>query len=369
MSRDADPSKWDSSPHTKAKHDMLAYYLDGWFPIMSSWKGRLLFLDGFAGRGRYNDGSEGSPLVALRRLVEHSHFPRMRDREFLFYLIEADSDNAESLDQEIDRFKAAHAPWPAKVKTRVINEKFDATATAILDRLREQKANLAPTFAFIDPFGYSGMPMSLLADLMAYPRTEIFVNFMAGHVQRFITRDGQEKAMSDLFGMDVSKVLAGYDGQTDRVEHLRAVYARQLQERAGFDHVQSFAMINETGNVGYHLLHGTRHRAGVKLMKSAMWRVDPGGGYTFSDRLANEDVLFVLDPDLRPLRRELLRRYAGQRSVSAADVEWHTLLHTPYRETHVRPVLRQLEGEGVIHVDRPPGKRQFAEGVTVSFPA
>lgn len=175
--------------------------------------------------------------------------------------------------------------------------------------------------------------------------------------------------MRELFGMDAAEVLGGYDGRADRIEYLRAVYARQLQERAGFDHMQSFAMINETGNIGYYLLHGTRHRAGVKLMKSAMWRVDPGGGCTFSDRLADEDVLFVLDPDLRPLRQELLRHYAGQRGISASDIEWHTLLHTPYREAHVRPVLRQLEAAGVIQVDRPAGKRQFAAGVTIEFPS
>lgn len=29
MPSDSDPSKWDCPPHTKAKHDMLASYLDG----------------------------------------------------------------------------------------------------------------------------------------------------------------------------------------------------------------------------------------------------------------------------------------------------------------------------------------------------
>jgi hypothetical protein len=126
-------------------------------------------------------------------------------------------------------------------------------------------------------------------------------------------------------------------------------------------------MINQTGNIVYYLLHGTRHRKGVELMKDAMWRIDAGGGYMFSDRLAGQDVLFVLDPDLRPLRRELLRSYAGQPGVNVADIEWHTVLHTPYRKKHVRDVLKPLEKEGLIQVNRPPGKRQFAEGVTIDF--
>jgi len=368
MPGDADPSKWDCPPHTKAKHQMLSRYLGGWYPTLSSWNGRVVFLDGFAGRGRYNDGSEGSPLIALRCLLDHRSFPQMRHREFVFYFTEVDHENAQFLRREIDAFKAARAPWPESVKEYVINERFDVTANAMLGHLREQKRNLAPTFAFIDPFGYSGLPMDVLADLLSYPRAEIFVNFMIGHVQRFIQRDGQENAMRSLFGMDVHEILDGYNGQGDRVRYLRSVYDRQLRERVGFDYVQSFGMINETGNIGYYLFHGTRHRQGVKLMKDAMWKVDPGGGFVFSDRLAGQDVLFTLEPDLQPLRTHLLQYYAGQSGVSIDSLEWHTILYTPYRETHVRPVLRKLEAEKVIRINRPSGKKQFAAGVTIDFP-
>jgi hypothetical protein len=93
----------------------------------------------------------------------------------------------------------------ANVKEQVVNQAFDKTASDILAYLREQKTNLAPTFAFIDPFGYSGLPMDLLAELLAFPRTEIFVNFMVGYVQRFLGREGQENVMRELFGMDVAE--------------------------------------------------------------------------------------------------------------------------------------------------------------------
>jgi three-Cys-motif partner protein len=365
---DADPSKWDCPPHTKAKHQMLSRYLGGWYPILSSWNGRVVFLDGFAGRGRYNDGSEGSPLIALRCLLDHRTFSQMRHREFVFCFIEANYENAQSLEREIDAFKAARAPWPESVRAYVINDKFDVTANAMLGYLREQKRNLAPTFAFIDPFGYSGLPMDVLADLLSYPRTEVFLNFMVGHVQRFIKRDRQESAMRSLFGIDVHEILDGYNGQADRVRYLRSVYDRQLRERVGFDYVQSFGMINDTDNIGYYLFHGTRHRQGVKLMKDAMWKVDPGGGFLFSDRLADQDVLFTPEPDLRPLRDHLLRYFTGQRGVPVESLEWHTILYTPYRETHVRPILRKLEADRIVRVNRPPGKRQFTTGVTIDFP-
>jgi hypothetical protein len=40
---------------------------------MAKWNGRIIFLDGFAGPGRYAGGEEGSPLIALRALFLHPH--------------------------------------------------------------------------------------------------------------------------------------------------------------------------------------------------------------------------------------------------------------------------------------------------------
>lgn len=368
MGNDADDSKWGYPAHTKAKHEMLSRYLGGWYPILSTWNGRIVFLDGFAGRGRYTDGSEGSPLIALRRLLDHAFFPQMKHREFIYYFIEANRINAEQLSNALDELKREYCPWPGNVKIHVVNQPFDVTASSMIDTLREQKKSLAPTFAFIDPFGYSGLPMDLIADLLDYPRTEVFINFMVGHVQRFIEREKQERVMRELFGKDVAEILRDYDQASDRVDHLRQVYESQLQERAKFTYVQSFAMINKTGNISYYLVHGTRHIKGVKLMKNAMWAVDPGGGFQFSDRLAGQDVLFQTDPNLGPLRADLLQRYSGTRSITVPEIEDYTVVHTPYRTTHVRPVLRLLEKEGVITVDRSSGARQFANGVIISFP-
>jgi hypothetical protein len=140
--------------------------------------------------------------------------------------------------------------------------------------------------------------------------------------------------------MSADEVLRDYDGVGNRVDYLRKVYEKQLKERAGFPYVQSFTMINSTGNVGYYLIHGTRHTKGVELMKDAMWKIDPGGGNTFSDRLAGEQVLFVLDPDLRPLRDALLRHYVGASHVVVGDIIQYALIHTPFRRAHVRPPSR-----------------------------
>jgi len=62
---------WDLEPHTEAKHEILKRYLQAWFPIMSKWNGRILYIDGFAGPGEYSNGDPGSPLIAINTAIEH----------------------------------------------------------------------------------------------------------------------------------------------------------------------------------------------------------------------------------------------------------------------------------------------------------
>ena len=60
---------WELDPHTLGKHLVLRAYLDAWLPVMGSWQGRLLFIDGFAGPGEYEGGEEGSPRRCQSKLT------------------------------------------------------------------------------------------------------------------------------------------------------------------------------------------------------------------------------------------------------------------------------------------------------------
>jgi three-Cys-motif partner protein len=69
---------WELRPHTEAKHQLLTGYLKAWFPILSRWNDRIMFLDGFAGPGIYKGDTPdalpkpGSPIKALDVLLEHT---------------------------------------------------------------------------------------------------------------------------------------------------------------------------------------------------------------------------------------------------------------------------------------------------------
>lgn len=131
---------WPLEPHTKTKHVILRGYLSAWMPIMSRTNRRIVFIDGFAGPGRYAGGDEGSPLIALRTALDH----RQRDPgcEFNFLFIEEHPERAANLQREID-FLRAERPFPEEFDYEVANEKFEEKVDGLLAGLAG--ARLAPT--------------------------------------------------------------------------------------------------------------------------------------------------------------------------------------------------------------------------------
>ncbi|GLX10686.1 three-Cys-motif partner protein TcmP [Microbispora sp. NBRC 16548] len=358
---------WKLDPHTKAKHEILRHYLGGWFPVLSAYNGRVVFLDGFAGPGRYENGEPGSPIIALTTLLDHSYFPRMR-AEFLFVFCEPEPNRFASLKSEVTALQNSRSPWPRHVKVILLDKPFQEAASDIVEDLKRQKRQLAPTFAFVDPFGFSGLPLNLLRDLLASPRCELFVNYMVDSVNRFAGAGNVDRHLTELFGTDQYKEAATLAGRP-RQQFLHDLYENQLKAVCGFPYVQSFGMINKSGHIGYYLFYGTRDIKGLELMKEAMWKLDPGGDYRFSDRLVGQDILFIEDRlDVAPLQQALLEQFSGK-TVPIQELENFTTIRTPYKKTHLRrPVLAPLEKAGMIKVQRP-GKHGFPTGTMITFTA
>jgi three-Cys-motif partner protein len=365
--RDSQPTIWPIEPHTQAKHEILRRYLDGWFPILARWNGRVVFLDGFAGPGVYAAGEPGSPLIALRSLLGRPDFARFSRCEFIFMFIEPDEPRRASLAQQILDLEA-RSKLPSNVTIEILDRPFEKSAESLLMELERQRAQLAPTFAFIDPFGFTGLPLDLIRRLLSFDKCEVFVNFMIGWVNRFVDHPDQQANFEQLFATDRFAEAARLSGR-ERLDFLRELYQSQLSAVAGFRYVKSFEMVHHSGHTGNVLFYGTRNLEGLRVMKAAMWQVDPGGGIAFSDRLGGQEILFGgANVDLHPLRQALLDRFVGT-TVRAESVREYVLADTPYADTHWnRGALVPLEKEGRIEVVTSRAKRYtFPPGTRIRF--
>lgn len=293
----AEPVLWDLELHTAAKHRVLRAYLDAWVPVMAQQalkmrhqmvgEPRLLLVDGFAGPGRYATGEPGSPLIMLDAVLSHSAFARLNDVQFIFLFIEHDRRRIDRLRQEV----AGLGTLPANVAVHIEPGEFETTFGAVIDGATGPGRRLVPTFAFIDPFGYSSASMSLTGRLLDFPRCETLVFLPLSFVHRFVGRDGQEAALTSLFGCEDWRQAIELSGAA-RSAFLLELFERQLAGHDGVEHVRSFQLRTQDGN-DYRLVFGLGHRKGLEIAKDAMWKVDPVGGTSYVAMTeSGQEVLF-----------------------------------------------------------------------------
>lgn len=350
---DSLPTVWERPPHTKAKHDILTRYLGAWFGIFgtSRYHQRVNVLDGFAGPGRYDDDEPGSPVLTLNTLLDHRSFATFGDTTFNFIFNEWNDERFASLQGVVAGVKVSRTPWPKTVQVHERNQNFQA---------------LAPTFAFVDPFGYKDVPMSLIRDLVSHPSCELFIYFDFNSVNRFANAGNVDPHFTALFGCDEYKDAPAADA--GRGQFIHDLYERQLRQECDFAHVCSFEMVNKTGHTGSYLFFCTRNNQAYDKMKEAMWKLAPGGGYRFDDRLAGQPVLFADEANTGPLQDELAQHFGG-RTVSVQEVIQYVITKTPFHSGQVKvKTLKLMQAAARISSPNQKKKGTFPDGTLIEFP-
>jgi three-Cys-motif partner protein len=356
---------WSIEPHTQAKHEILGNYLKAWFPILSSWAGRIIYLDGFAGPGVYSGGEDGSPVIALQTAVGHTL--RMRFKEIVFYFIEKDPDRAKMLTEVL---KKRFPNLPKNITYRVQGAEFAPTLEQVLTELEKRESKLAPTFAFLDPFGFSGLPMKLIGRMMSYDSCEVLITFMAGFVKRFLD-ELRAPVLNELFASEEWKQACDMGDPDKHLRFLLDLYERQLRNVGGAKYVRSFGMIGPQNQLIYYLVYGTKHLRGLEVMKEAMCKVDRRGTYTFSD-FTDVDQTYIIDyteePHWIPKAAEMVYNEFKGKSVSEDAIHQFVIASTPF--IYRKSVLEYLEKDSppkIIKVTERKKRFSYPKGCVITF--
>lgn len=357
-----DSTSWEIKPHTRAKHEILRRYLGAWFPILGSGNTRVVYIDGFCGPGRYQDGEDGSPIIALKEAMSHSKLLAKNKLTFLF--LDEREDRINQLKEEIEGMNL-----PPNFTALPLCGKFEELEE-LLNHLKSEGKQLAPTFVFIDPFGFSGLPFRLVQRLLENEKTEVFVNIMISAINRFLCHpeDGVRKRIVELYGTD--EVLNIAQTSTDRDLDLRLLYQRQLQKSARF--VRYFEMRDRRNQLIYCLFFASNHPLGHSKMKEAFWKVDKQTGFCFSDATDPHQLIMFEQEDISFLISDLRMKFS-RKNVLVKEIENYVEDETMFTGKHMRKALKQLEDQGKITVEdaKTDGKKRrkgtFPPEATVSF--
>ena len=368
-------------PHTVAKHNLLRRYIQGWFPIlMRAGFPELVLVDGFAGPGRYESdspgtlGPEGSPLVAVRTIIDHKASTELQrhGRKIDLFFVEKDREHYAELENEIKTLRN-ELTIPSNVIVHTEFGTFEDNYPSLLSHIDSFQLRGAPTLLFLDPFGPDGIPLSLLARIHKdLGKPELIINWAYQSLnQRFVEDPTKANVTNGLYGGNEWEKVRSITDPREREKFLLALYESKLNE-IGW-RTNSFRMINQNNQPQYHLIYGTENHVGMYVMKSAAWSVDPTGTFMFSDRSApNQSQFFVGHNDevfSQSLADELGERYLGQTITKEALVE-HTNWHKRCLPRHLTSALRKLRDDGLIDARFPDGStpnRGFPKGSLISF--
>lgn len=368
------------------KHEVLTSYVTIFASKVGSVSpgGRVAYLDGFAGAGRYEDGAPGSPVLLLQRAEAMTY------RRLECHFVERDRLNYRSLDTLLRQQENSNA---------LVWHTYQGALDQHLDAILREIEGL-PLFAFLDPFGLS-VTDDLITRLLVRPRnahgqpaTEVLLNFSLRDLRRNVGHLTTEK---DYAGKEaqitrLNQVLGGDWWQHDYVDLLEVTaddekalgaiingYQDRLRDQGWFS-LYAPVRNNLTSKAIYLLFFMTRSEQGMWFFAdrlgraNAAWRLaveqhdvrralDRGEGLTLFDedpqfeQQAQEDVVlrWRQDEALLAERRtgvimeNLQRLLARQREVRLAGnvEELYGKTLTLADETDVRRAVKRLFDAGV----------------------
>lgn len=350
------PTVWKGSAHTFAKHRILETYLKAWVAIMSRQsqkfsKTDLLFVDGFAGPGRYLGGEKGSPILAIESVLEHScDFPI----PIRFLFIEEDKERHAVLRNILDQYKKRISTSGRISSVNAERGDCETSLNGVLDSYAQAKREIGPAFFFLDQCGFSDVSMRLIQRIMSQPLCEVFSYLNYDHMNRFLGDNTKWSSLDKAFGGSEWRPALDLE-PNERSAFILKTYRTALEKKSGSKYIWHFAMCDANDKLLYWLFFCTNNLRGLEVMKTAMWKVDQAGGFRFSDKDNPSQLSLFGDYHDEMLAEDLTEALKG-RVQTVSEVREFVLTQTPaYKYTKS---LKLLETNGKLIVMNPPTGRR-----------
>lgn len=299
--------------HTRLKHLVLEKYLGAWGNKLLLWqgsRGRVWFVDAFAGEGVDGSGRPGSPVIAARIADETTNSLRSKvgKESVAFNVLAFERDR-----RRVEKLKAALASFMSGPDPRAVVR--HGTLAERIDNFMAYVGN-DPSLFFLDPFGVQGLIADLLPKALRGPSNEIFALFsdtgaVRLHAVLAATERNAEREVAELLAQpslfeehDVEaaerkrreiersvaalkftqprarEILVGALGEDGLAEIDRTpAYLRptkfveifmRLLASAGARYVIALPIRDSRNKRAYQLVHASKSEQGFRAMKEAM---------------------------------------------------------------------------------------------------
>lgn len=367
------------------KDELLGCYFKPYVSkILHTYK-PLVYVDCFAGKGKFDDGNQGSPLIALDVISQCQANTTATGTSIEATFI--DLNYAEDLHENLKDY-----PW-----VKIVSGKYEDNIRSIL-----KNKSGCNVFLYIDPYGIKALQCTLFDDFAkgrfnsiellinmnsfgfireachamgtTFDDKEIFDDLVEYEPTKMDASDKSIKELNEIAGGDYwQPIIAsykkheinGYDAESQFAEQ----YCMRLMQ--SYTYVLNMPLrIKRNQRPKYRLIYATNHRDGCLLMVDnicsrwqALQEIQSGGQLQLWDE--NYDNQVVDDDDIEKKAIEHFSQCENWTSLYEALAVFF-MKHGPICSTGVvKNILKKLEQEGCLCVLRNPD--MTAKGKPTAF--
>lgn len=278
------------------KDELLRCYLSPYLNKIINTRKPTLYVDCFAGKGKFDDGQDGSPLTAINCVKDsldkycHAHSGADAPEVFMRFI---ELHHADALSSNI--------PREQKQRCKVIHGRYEEEIVPLLNKAIETFSGKINVFLYVDPYGIKALNASLFRQLPSvFNSAEILINLNsvgflreALRIRKIALKENETELLADLEEYDATGIssiqelndVAGGDYWQSIVDDYKsdiidiyeaeklfsAAYKKML--RSAYKYVLDMPIrIKQGNNPKYRMVHATNHPQGCLLMADNVFK-------------------------------------------------------------------------------------------------
>lgn len=334
-------------PHSEAKVKLLSEYLKRYLNIISNdgYTERIHIHDLFCGSGEFEDGGEGSPIVALRQ-VKTTYYTTISRKTNPVPKIDCHFNDIvpnkiDSLQKAITDKSLHYSPIG---ELKFSSNDYADEVLELCSKLKKLKNEKG--FVFIDPYGYKEIKSEHIKQLMdCGKKAEVLLWLPTQFMYRFSKNGTPEVLLSFIEELIDYKEWKKNDSVWKFINQLKVGFQNYLGDQYFVD---NFSLQKEENTV-FCLYFFTSHIKGFEKMLEAKWEIDTeeGRGWKYSDD-GPQISLFGDSVSTNELETKL-KIYLQEKRFNGEVYEY--TLRQGYLPKHANQILQQWQKKDILDVN------------------
>jgi three-Cys-motif partner protein len=347
-------------PGSKIKSLIVSSYFRQWAKIIGKYSKELGYLDFFSGPGKYEDGTDSTPLLIIKSIISDTGL----SASVKTFFNDIDQKNVEILEKEISALE------------NIKSLKFypNTTNVTVGDQVvkQMQSVELIPSLVFIDPWGYKGLSLELIASVIKDWGCDCIFFFNYNRINAALTNPFMKDHVNSIFGTVVAEKLReavkGLSTQ-EREKLILDEFMNSLKKIKGKYSISFKFYKEDIKKTSHFLILVTKNPLGYHIMKEIMAsNSDTNDGvptYEYNPLKKNDPIqgnLFVaVRRPMDLLCEELCQAFSGKKMTVEEIYQQHNI-GKPYIKSNYKSALLRLEQQDMIITEPSKDKRRVVLG-------